>query len=68
MHVVHETAKLVISRRENLKKEKVCEMFKLEKCTCKACETVAFHCQICKFVKFLLTSSSCLLQLPNDKR
>ena len=68
MHVVHETAKLVISRRENFKNEKVCEMFKHEKCTCKACETIVFHCQICKFVQFLLTSSSWLLQLPNGKR
>ena len=40
MHVVHETTKVIISRRENLKKEKVCEMFKHEKCTCKACEII----------------------------
>ena len=25
-----------------------------------------FHCQICKFVRFLLPSSSRLLKLPND--
>ena len=39
-------------------------MSKDEKCTCKACKTIVFHCQICKFVRFLLPSSSCLLKLP----
>ena len=24
------------------------------KCTCKACKTIVFHCQICKFVTFVL--------------
>ena len=32
-------------------------MFKNEKCTCKACKTVVFYYQICKFVMFLLPSS-----------
>ena len=32
-------------------------MSKNEKCTCKACKTIVFHCQICKFVTFLLQSS-----------
>ena len=32
--------------------------------TCKACETFVFHCQICKFVTFLLPSSWWLLKLP----
>ena len=32
------------------KKENVCEMSKSEKCTCKACKTIVFLCQICKFV------------------
>ena len=41
-------------------------MSKDEKCTCKACKNTVFHCQICKFVGFLLPSSSCLLRLPND--
>ena len=27
-------------------------MSKDEKCTCKACKTTVFHCQICKFVGF----------------
>ena len=36
-----------------------------EKCTCKACKNTVFHCQICKFVGFLLPSSSWLLKLPN---
>ena len=35
-----------------------------EKCTCEACKIVVFHCQICKFVTFLLPSSSWLLKLP----
>ena len=38
---------------------------KLKKCTCKACRNTVFHCQICKFVGFLLPSSSWLLKLPN---
>ena len=44
-----------VSRRG--KNEKVCEMSKNEKCTCKACKTTIFHCQICKFLKFLLLYS-----------
>ena len=40
-------------------------MSKDEKCTCKACKNAVFHCQICKFVGFLLPSSSCLLKLPS---
>ena len=63
-HVVHTTAKQVISRRG--KNENVCQMSKIEKCTCKACKTIGLHCQICKFVTFLLPSSSCLLKLPID--
>ena len=47
-HVVHTTAKQVISRRR--KNENVCEMSKDEKCTCKACKDTFFHCQICTFV------------------
>ena len=39
---------------------------KNENCTCKACKTIVFHYQICKFVTFLLPSSSCLLKLPTD--
>ena len=57
------TAKQVIlCRRKN---EKVFKMSKGEKCTCKACKNTVFHCQICKFVEFLLPSSSWLLELPN---
>ena len=39
---------------------------KMKKCTCKACKNTVFHCQICKFVRFLLPSSSWLLRLPNE--
>ena len=51
-HVVHITAKQVISRRR--KNESVYKMSKNEKCTCKACKNTVFHCQICKFMGFLL--------------
>ena len=40
-------------------------MLKDEKYTCKACKNTVFHCQICKFVEFLLPSTSWLLKLPN---
>ena len=60
---VHTTAKQVISRRR--KNENVFKMSKDEKCTCKACKNTVFHCQICRFVRFLLPSSSWLLKLPN---
>ena len=60
-HVVHTTAKQVISSLR--KNENVFKMSKDEKCTCKACKNT--HCQICKFVGFLLSSSSWLLKLPN---
>ena len=59
-HVVHTTAKQVISRRR--KNENFCKMSKNEKCTCKACRNTVFHCQICKFEGFLLPSSSWLLK------
>ena len=36
---------------------------KMKKCTCKACKNTVFHCQICKFVGFLLSSSR-LLKVP----
>ena len=48
MHVVHTTAKQAISRRG--KNDNLNEMSKHEKCTCKACNTIVFHCQICKFM------------------
>ena len=64
-HVVHTTAKQVISRRGKNENADVCEMSKNEKCTCKACKTIVFHCQICKFVTFLLPSLWWLLKLPN---
>ena len=40
------------------------EMFRNEKCTRKACKTIVLYCHICKFVTFLLPSSSWLLKLP----
>ena len=49
---------------QNRKNENVFKMSKDEKCTCKACKDTVFHCQICKFVGFLLPSSSWLLKLP----
>ena len=65
--VVHTTAKQVISRRR--KNENVFKMLKDEKCTCKACKTIVFHCKKCKFVGFLLpSSSSWFLKLPYDRR
>ena len=60
--VVHTTAKQVISRRR--KNENVYKMSKNEKCTCKAYKNTVFHFQICKFLGFLLPSSSWLLKLP----
>ena len=62
-HVVHTTAKQIVSRRR--KNDNVFKMSKDEKCTCKACKNTAFYCQICKFVELLLLWSSCLLKLPN---
>ena len=47
-HVVHTTAKQVISRRR--KNENVLKMSKDEKCTRKARKNTVPHCQICKFV------------------
>ena len=61
-HVVHITAKRVISRRR--KNENVYRMSKNKKCTCKACKNTVFHCQICKFVEFSFPLSSWLLKLP----
>ena len=48
VHVVHTTAKLVISRRR--KNENVFKMSKAEKCTCKASKNTVLHCKICKFM------------------
>ena len=58
-HVVHTTAKKVISRHR--KNENVHKMSKNEKCTCKACKNTVFNCQICKFVGVLLPSSCSLV-------
>ena len=58
-HVVHTTAKQVISRHR--KNENVFKMSKDEKCTCRACKNTIFHCQICKFVGVLLPSSCSLV-------
>ena len=62
-HVVHTTAKRLISRRR--KNENVIKMSKDEISTSKACANAVFHFQICKFVGFLLPSSSWLLKLPS---
>ena len=37
----------------------------VQKCTCKACNTIVFHCQRCKFMRFLLPSLSWLITLRN---
>ena len=50
-HVVHTTAKQVISRRR--RNENVLKMSKDEKCTCKACRNTVFHRQIQLFQKML---------------
>ena len=38
-----------------------------DKCTCKTCKTIVFHCQIRKFVRFLLPSSSWFLKLTRSQ-
>ena len=65
-HVVHTTAKQVISRRR--KNENVFKMSKDEKCTCKACKNNVFHCQICKFGFFFCCRRprGCLSSLTCD--
>ena len=40
------------------KRERLQSVKKNEKYTCKACKNTVFQCQICKFVGFLLPSSS----------
>ena len=62
-HLSAQLQKKVISRHR--KNEDVFKMSKDENCTCKACKNTKFHCQICKFVEFLLLSSSWLLKLPS---
>ena len=64
-HVFQTTAKQVILRRG--KNEKVCAMSTNKKCTRKACKTIVFHCQICKFLSFLLQSSSWLRKGPSKR-
>ena len=59
-NVVQTTAKQVISSRR--KKENVDEMKKNKECSCKACKTIIFCRQICKFVTFSLPLSSWLLK------
>ena len=51
-HIVHRTAKRVISRHR--KNENVFKMSKDEKCTCKACINTVFHCHICNSVGFFV--------------
>ena len=62
-HLSAQLQKKVISRHR--KNENVFKMSKDKKCTCKACKNTVFHCEICKFVEFLLLSSSWLLKLPS---
>ena len=61
--VVHTPEKQVISRRR--KNENVFKMSKMKSARAKRAKNTVFHCQICKFVGFLLPSSSWLLKLPN---
>ena len=60
-HMLTSSKKIISRRRKN---EYVFKMSKNEKGTCKACKNPVFLCQICKFVGFLLPSSSWLLKLP----
>ena len=46
--------------------DNVFKMSKDEKYTCKVCKNTVVHCQIFKFVEFLMPSSSWLLKLPFD--
>ena len=67
-HVVHTTAKQVISSRR--KNENVFKMSKDDNCTCKACKNTVFHCQICKLKTFLLPSffiKKCCLNSQREK-
>ena len=57
---------LTSSTQRRRKNENVFKMSKDERYTCKACKNPVFHCQICKFVRFLLPSSSWLLKLRID--
>ena len=50
------------------KNENVYKMSKNEKCTCKACKTTVFHCQICRFLTFLLSLPSWLLKHHSSSR
>ena len=59
-HVVHITAKQVISRHR--KNENVFKMSEDENYTCKVCKNTVCHCQICKFVGVLLPSSCSLVK------
>ena len=47
-----------------VERTRIFKMSKNDKCTCKACKNTVFHCQICKFMGFLLSSSSWLRKLP----
>ena len=66
-HVVHATAKRITLQNrsfhvvERTRASSKCQTMK--KCTCKACKTIVFHCQLCKFVRFLLPLSSWFLKL-----
>ena len=60
-HMLTSSTQIISRRRKN---EYVFKMSKNEKGTCKACKNTVFLCQICKFVGFLLPSSSWLPKLP----
>ena len=64
-HMVHRTAKQVISRSR--KNQNIFKMYKNEKCMCKAYKNTVFCFQICKCVGFLLLSLSWLLKHPIHK-
>ena len=65
VHLVHTFAKQVILHCG--KNENKCKMYKNEKCTCKACKSVVFHRQICKFVMFFSLLLSWFFKLPNSE-
>ena len=60
------TAKQVISRRG--KSENVCKMYKNENCTCKACKTIVFHCQIFPICDVLVAVVVVFAWAPWSKR
>ena len=60
----HRKFDIICSRRPHNCRIGHFTLYKNENCTCKACKTTSFHCEICNLVTFLAPSSSWLLKLP----